>query len=45
MAIDIQNLYDLPDISVIDDVDIEGMKKEMIADYEAIYKEETGASK
>ena len=44
MAINIQNLYDLPDISVIDDVDIEGMKKEMIADYEAIYKEETGES-
>ncbi len=44
MAINIQNLYDLPDISVIDDVDIENMKKEMIADYEKNYKEETGES-
>lgn len=42
MAADIQNLYDLPDISVIDDVDIEGIKREMIADFEAFYKEETG---
>ena len=44
MAINIQNLYNLPDITVIGDVDIEGMKREMIADYEAIYKEETGES-
>lgn len=42
MAIDIQKLYDLPDISVIDDIDIESMKKEMVADYEAFYKAETG---
>lgn len=44
MAINIQNLYDLPDISVIDDVDIERMKKEMVADFEAKYKEETEES-
>ena len=44
MATNIQQLYDLPDISVIDDVDIERMKKEMIADFEAFYKEETGES-
>lgn len=44
MAINIQNLYDLPDISIIDDVDIESMKKEMVADFEANYKEETGES-
>ena len=42
MAIDIQKLYDLPDISVIDDIDIESIKKEMIADYEQLFKEETG---
>lgn len=42
MAINIQDLYDLPDISAIDGVDVDGLKKEMIADYEAIYKEETG---
>lgn len=44
MSISIQNLYDLPDVSVIDDVDIESMKKEMVADFEALYKEETGES-
>ena len=44
MAINIQNLYNLPDISVIDDVDIESMKKEMISDFESNYKEETGES-
>lgn len=42
MANDIQKLYGLPDISVIGDVDIESMKKEMIADFENFYKEETG---
>ncbi len=44
MAADIQKLYDLPDISVIGNVDIEEMKKEMIADYEEVYKAETGES-
>lgn len=44
MAISIQNLYDLPDISIIDGIDIESIKKEMIADYEAFYKEETGVA-
>lgn len=42
METNLQNLYNLPDISIIDDVDIESIKKEMIADYEAFYKEETG---
>lgn len=44
MSADIQNLYNLPDISVIDDIDIEAMKNEMVRDYEATYKEETGES-
>lgn len=44
MAVNVDKLYGLPDISVIDGVDIESMKKEMVADFEALYKEETGES-
>lgn len=42
MSADIQNLYNLPNISVIGDISIEDMKDEMVRDYEAAYKEETG---
>lgn len=44
MAINIQQLYDLPDVSIIDDIDIETLRQEMIADYERKYKEVTGES-
>lgn len=44
MAVNVDKLYGLPDISVIDGVDIESIKKEMVADFEALYKEETGES-
>nr|DAE71366.1 MAG TPA: baseplate assembly protein [Caudoviricetes sp.] len=44
MSADVQNLFNLPDISVIDDVDIETMKNEMVRDYEEAYKAETGES-
>ena len=42
MEMNIQNLYNLPDISIIDDIDIESIKKEMITDYEAFLKREPG---
>lgn len=42
MADDVQKLYNLPDISVIDGIDIDKIKKEMVADYEAYYRAETG---
>lgn len=44
MSADVQNLFNLPDISVIDDVDIETMKNELVRDYEDAYKAETGES-
>lgn len=44
MSASIENLYNLPDISVIDNIDIESMKKEMIEDFEKSYQEETGES-
>jgi phage-related baseplate assembly protein len=44
MAANIDKLYSLPDISVIDDINIENMKEEMISDYESIYLSETGES-
>lgn len=44
MAIDLQSLYDLPDISVIENMDIESIKEEMVADYESFYQAETGES-
>lgn len=44
MAIKIEDLMALPDISVIDDISIEGIKQEMISDFEAIYQEETKES-
>lgn len=44
MAVNVNKLYSLPDISVIDGVDIENMKKEMVADFEDCYKSETGES-
>lgn len=44
MAITIDNLMALPDISVIGDISVEGLRKEMISDFEALYKEETGES-
>lgn len=42
MAVNIDNLMALPDISVIGDISVEGIKKEMISDFEALYREETG---
>ena len=42
MAVDLQSLYDLPDISVIGEMDIENIKEEMVADYESFYQAETG---
>ena len=45
MANEIQKLYDLPDISFIDGITYETVLNEMIADYEAKYKEETGQTK
>ena len=44
MSADVQSLFNLPDISVIDDVDIETMKNELVRDYEDAYKAETGES-
>ncbi len=44
MAIKIEDLMALPDISLIDDISIEGIKQEMISDFEAIYQEETKES-
>ena len=42
MANEIQKLYDLPDISFIDDISYEQILEEMIRDYETKYEEETG---
>lgn len=42
MANEIQKLYDLPDISFIDDISYEQILEEMIRDYEKKYQEETG---
>lgn len=42
MSDNIDKLYNLPDISVIDDVDIEKIKKEMVDDYQRAYEQETG---
>lgn len=41
MAIDIQKLYALPDISFIDDISYEQILNEMIRDYQKKYEEET----
>lgn len=42
MSDNIDKLYNLPDISVINDVDIEQIKKEMVDDYQRAYEQETG---
>ena len=42
MENEIQKLYDLPDISFIDDISYEQILEEMIRDYEKKYQEETG---
>lgn len=42
MSDSIDKLYNLPDISVIDDIDIEQIKKEMVDDYQRAYEQETG---
>ena len=42
MAINVEDLMALPDISVIDDINVEVLKREMISDFEAIYQAETG---
>lgn len=44
MSDSIDKLYNLPDISVIDDIDIEQIKKEMVDDYHRAYEQETGES-
>jgi phage-related baseplate assembly protein len=41
MANEIQKLYDLPDISFIDDISYEQILEEMIGDYEEQYQNET----
>lgn len=41
MANEIQKLYDLPDISFVDDITYDQILNEMIADYEEKYQEET----
>lgn len=41
MANEIQKLYNLPDISFIDDISYEQILEEMIGDYEKKYEEET----
>ena len=41
MAIDIQKLYALPDISFIEDISYEQILNEMIGDYEKKYEEQT----
>lgn len=43
MAINVEDLMALPDISVIDDINVEDLKREMISDFEAIYQAETGS--
>lgn len=42
MAVNINDLMALPDISLIDDISVEGLKNELISDFEKIYKDETG---
>lgn len=42
MANDIQKLYDLPEISFIDDITYEQILNEMVKDYETRYQEVTG---
>lgn len=42
MANEIQKLYDLPDISFVDDITYDQILEEMIADYEAKYQEING---
>lgn len=42
MAIEIQKLYDLPEISFVEGITLEGILEEMVADYEAKYAGETG---
>lgn len=42
MADEIGKLMGLPDISVIDDISVEGIRKELVSDFEAVYREETG---
>lgn len=42
MANDIQKLYDLPDVSFIDDITFDDIFNEMIQDYQTKYSEETG---
>lgn len=42
MANDIQQLYDLPDVSFVDDITFDQILEEMIRDYETKYEEETG---
>lgn len=44
MASDIQKLYDLPDISFIDDLTMEDLKNEMFSDFNSIREEQTGES-
>ena len=41
MANEIQKLYDLPDISFVDDISYEQILDEMIGDFEKKYQEET----
>ena len=39
---EIQKLYDLPEISFIDDITFDEILEEMISDYESFYEEKTG---
>lgn len=42
MANEIQKLYDLPEISFIDNITFDEILEEMISDYESFYEEKTG---
>lgn len=42
MANEIQKLYDLPEISFIDDITFDEILEEMISDYESFHEEKTG---
>ncbi|MFA9464036.1 MAG: baseplate J/gp47 family protein [Velocimicrobium sp.] len=42
MASDIQKLYDLPDISFIDDLTMDDLKNEMYSDFNSIREDQTG---
>ncbi|SHO50061.1 baseplate J/gp47 family protein [Anaerocolumna xylanovorans] len=44
MANEIQKLYDLPDISFIDDITFDDILAEMVSDYETEYENQTGQS-